>query len=93
MSLRNEAMENAELQKYAQFLLAFANICLPVMIIKYFFWQLVRNIGYLKDRGILACGTLRSNVRNVHCKQDINKLERGTMDFKSDSDSVIIVVM
>ncbi|CAB4019574.1 Hypothetical predicted protein [Paramuricea clavata] len=77
----------------------FVNICHPTVVINCSL-QLVYNIGlanvvYLKNKGILACGTVRDN-RLQGCplqpNKDLNKAGRGAMDFKSDTESGIIVV-
>ena len=50
---------------------------------------------YLKNRGILACGTMRANRIQgcpLQTNKDMNKAGRGAIDFKSDAESGIVVV-
>ena len=50
---------------------------------------------YLKNRGILACGTMRANRIQgcpLQTNKDMNKAGRGAIDFKSDVGSGIVVV-
>ena len=49
---------------------------------------------YLKDLGIVSCGTIRANrLRGcpLQTKKELKKSGRGSLDFRSDADSGIIV--
>lgn len=99
---KNDAAEQSEegkdLQKSAQVVVKLCEVLPSNAGHKLFFdnWFTTLDlILHLKQRGILACGTVRSN-RLQKCplksKKELKKAGRGSLDYRSDLNSGIIIV-